>query len=126
MKWTPTAEQLPDDMRFVWVTIDRAETAPRTRVGWYDKDQGRIESSVGYIPLAPGETVTAFMDIPTCPPPYMVTPDYCTYCGHAEYEHGSEPRWYCISGCNCQAFDKGEKSNENPISEHQKSVTSVV
>lgn len=70
MRWTPTSQEMPDNMRMLWVTVERKDAHSYTAEGWWDKDQWRIQSSIGYIPLAYNETVTAFMDIPTCPMPY--------------------------------------------------------
>lgn len=70
MKWTPTSREMPGNMRFVWVTVERPGSPPRVFKGWWDRDQWRLETSIGQIPLAYDERITAFMDIPTCPLPY--------------------------------------------------------
>lgn len=110
LQWIPTTKHLPDNSRLVWITIE-GDGYWLTKEGYYDvKENLWYEHSgfatLGYTSMGYGVTVTAFCEIPRCPPPYSPRPEDCADCDHDESQHGSESRWFCAVGCDCKEFIK--------------------
>lgn len=81
MNWIPTSERLPAHMGSVWVTIEIPDAMRFTDTGWFDKDQWRITDAHGnYRSLDHNETVTAWLEIPSRPPPYNVNVEKSLEC----------------------------------------------
>lgn len=76
LQWIPTSEHLPDTARFVWITVE-GDGYRLTKDGYYDyKDNQWFEASgfamgPSFIPVAENITVTAYIEIPHCLPPYF-------------------------------------------------------